>query len=90
MSRSGADALTAALEALLEQVRAADVDDLLDRVRQADPAGADRVLAGLVLPGEGVARLLGETPDPPARPPRTRVRVPVRDEDAHDHGRMTS
>lgn len=87
---SGPDPLAGILEALLEQVRAADADDLLDRLCRADPASADRVLTGLVLAGEGVARLLGEGTEPPPRPPRARVVVPVRDEDLPDHGRMTS
>ncbi|WP_252974173.1 hypothetical protein [Janibacter melonis] len=72
---SGPDPLAGILEALLEQVRAADADDLLERLRRVDPAGVDRVLAGLVLAGEGVARLLGEGAEPPPAPSRARGRA---------------
>lgn len=67
------------LEALLDQVRESDPEEVAERLR-ADPSAGERALTGLVLLGQALAAGLG--PSEAASTDRPdRVSIPVHDDD---------
>lgn len=87
------DHLADVVETLLERLREADAEEVVERLTRRDPALLDRLMTGLVLVGESLTLALTDEPPTAPEPPRQRQRIAVRDDDAvaaGDEGRLSS